>query len=190
MSEEISSNECDFGRLFSQYQPRIYGYIRSLVANRGDAEDLLQETASVLWRKFDEFRPGTSFLAWGLEVARYQVLYFRQRQKKDVLQFSDRFVEAVGSDTASEVSRWGDLQSLLEQCMDKLSPTDRDLFELRYRSDMPTKRLAEMLGRPASTIYDAIHRIRHRLVECVDRAMRRQSGGHETFGSFGEKSGK
>ena len=35
-----SSNE-DFGRLFVRYEPRIYGFIRSLVINPADSEDLL-----------------------------------------------------------------------------------------------------------------------------------------------------
>ena len=63
MPKDPQTDQYDFGRLFVQYQPRIYGYIRSLVADRSDAEDMLQETASVLWQKFDEFTPGTNFLA-------------------------------------------------------------------------------------------------------------------------------
>lgn len=109
MSAQPSSDEHDFGRLFVQHQSRIYGFIRSLVVHRADAEDLLQETASVLWRKFDEFRPGSNFLAWALQVARFQVMYFRQRQKRDVLQFSDKFVDAVGADTIAGSDRLGDI---------------------------------------------------------------------------------
>jgi RNA polymerase sigma-70 factor, ECF subfamily len=171
MPELRQSDEHDFGRLFVQYQPRIYGLIRSLVVHRADAEDLLQETASVLWRKFDEFQPGSNFLAWALQVARYQVLYFRQRRRRDVLQFSEKFLDVVGADTVTESARLGDLQELLDQCMDKLPPTDRELFEMRYQSDVTPKGLAEQLGRPLSTIYNSINRIRRALTECVERAM-------------------
>ncbi len=167
------TDQHDFGRLFVQYQPRIYGFIRSLVAHRNDAEDLLQETASVLWRKFDEFRPGSNFLAWSLQVARYQVMYFRQRQKRDVLQFSERFVEALGAETIAESARLGDIQELLDMCMEKLPPADRELFELRYRSDLSVKGMAEQLGRPLSTIYNSVNRIRRVLAECVEQAMDR-----------------
>jgi len=54
-----------------------------------DAEDLLQETASTLVAKFDEFRPGTDFLLGPFRVARYHVVHFRRRQRRDLLQFSD-----------------------------------------------------------------------------------------------------
>ena len=173
MSAQPPSDEHDFGRLFVQHQSRIYGFIRSLVVHRADAEDLLQETASVLWRKFDEFLPGSNFSAWALRVARFQVMYFRQRQKRDVLQFSDKFVDAVGADTIAESDRLGDLQELLDLCMDKLPPADHELFDLRYHSDLSAKNIAEQLGRPLSTVYNAIIRIRRTLAECVEQAMNR-----------------
>ncbi len=177
MGKQPISDDRDFGRLFVQYQPRIYGFIRSLVVHRDDAEDLLQETASVLWRKFDEFQPGSNFIAWALQVARYQVLYFRQRQNRDVLQFSDRFVDLVGADTVAESARLGDLQKWLDECLDRLPSSDRDLFRLHYQSNLSAKGLAEQLGRPLSTVYNTISRVRRRLAECVERAM---SGGGPT----------
>jgi len=175
VSEQSRSDERDFGRLFVQYQPRIYGYIRSLVAQRTDAEDVLQETASVLWQKFDSFRPGTDFLAWALNVAHYRMLYFRQQQKRNVLHFSEAFCEAVAADTVAEAGRLADLQGLLDDCMAKLSPGDYELFALRYGSETTTKHLAEQLGRPASTIYNAIHRIRLALAQCVERGLNREA---------------
>jgi RNA polymerase sigma-70 factor, ECF subfamily len=174
MSDAPRSNEHDFGRLFVQYQPRIYGYIRSLVVCRADAEDLLQETASVLWRKFDQFQPGSNFLAWALQVARFQVMYFRQRQRRNVLQFSEKFLDAVAADTVAESARLGDLQRLLDACMERLAAADRELFALHYRSDATARSMAEQLGRPASTVYNAINRIRRALAECVQRALKKE----------------
>jgi RNA polymerase sigma-70 factor, ECF subfamily len=167
------SADRDFGRLLMEHRTRIYGYIRSLVVHRADAEDLLQETASVLWRKFDDFRPGSNFLAWALQVARYEVLKFRQRQKRNVLRFSEEFIDAVAAETVKESTRLADLQELVDQCLDKLPPSDRDLIELRYRTDVPVKSLAEQLDRPLSTIYDALSRIRRALVECMERSLNR-----------------
>jgi RNA polymerase sigma-70 factor (ECF subfamily) len=165
--------EHDFGRLLLQFETRIYSYIRSFAVHATDAEDLLQETASVLWRKFDQFQPDTSFLAWALQVARYKVLEFRRRQKRDALQFSETFIDVVAADTMAESEQLGELQQWLSECMDKLAPADRELIEMRYWSDLPVTTLAARLGRPASTIYDAINRVRRLLVECVERALNR-----------------
>jgi DNA-directed RNA polymerase specialized sigma24 family protein len=40
----------------------IYVYILSLVSNTNDADDIMQETAAVLWRKFSEFNPDMAFV--------------------------------------------------------------------------------------------------------------------------------
>ena len=175
MADSIELSDRDFGRLFARYQPRIYGYIRSLIPHRSDAEDLLQETASILWQKFDAYQPGSNFLAWALQVAHYEVLHFRQRQKRDVLQFSEQFIDVVGPDVAAKSMRLGDLERLLTDCAERLSPAERELLVLRYHSDVTTRDLAEKLGQPASTIYDKINRIRRALTDCVDRAIKKEA---------------
>jgi RNA polymerase sigma-70 factor (ECF subfamily) len=183
MSDRPEVGEQNFARLLLRFQTTIYSYIRSLVISPTDAEDLLQETAAVLWQKFDRFQPGSNFLAWALQVARYKVLEFRHRQKRDVLQFSDRFIDVVAADTVAESEQLGEIQELLIECMDSLPPADRDLIETRYWLDVPVKTLAARLGRPQSTIYDAINRIRSALVECVERAMNRAEREGNAAGS-------
>ena len=173
MSDRLEMGEQNFARLLLHFQTRIYSYIRSFVVSPTDADDLLQETAAVLWQKFDQFQPGSNFLAWAMRVAHYKVLEFRHGQKRDVLQFSDRFMDVVAADTVAESERLGEIQELLGECMDRLPPADCDLIETRYWLDVPVKTLAARLGRPQSTIYDAIKRIRWALVECVERAMGR-----------------
>ena len=124
-----------------RYEPRIYGFIRSLVINPADSEDLLQETASTLWQKFDGFHAGTNFLAWALQVARNHVLHFRRRKRRDALRFSDEFVNVVTADTLNEPDRFSDLQELLVKCLELLPAADRDLFQLQCQSDLPIKEL-------------------------------------------------
>lgn len=174
MADPCPFDECDFGKLFVRHQVRIYGYIRSLVRHRTDAEDLLQETASVLWHKFHEFQPGSNFLAWAMSVARFEVQHFRRQGKHDVLQFTEAFQDLLAADTVVESTRLGDLQQLLDECMRKLPLTDRDLIKLRYSSEITTTGLADQLGRPASTIYSAIRRIRRSLADCLRRALDRE----------------
>lgn len=174
MAEPRESNDRNFGRLFVQYEARIYGYIRSLVLHRTDAEDLLQETAAVLWQKFPEFESGTNFLAWAMSVARFQVHRFRRQQKHNVLNFSESFCDLLTADTVAEAARLGDLQQLLDECMDKLPSADRELLVLRYASEATTADLADRVGRPASTVYNALRRARRALVDCVKRALDRE----------------
>ncbi len=54
-----------FFRYYAQSQAEIYTYILTMVPNSVDAEDIFQEASSLMWRKFEDFKPGSSFIAWG-----------------------------------------------------------------------------------------------------------------------------
>ena len=95
--DDRNRNE-EFIRLFLPVERRVYAYIRSMVFNRADAEDLLQEVAATLWRSFDQFEPGTHFDRWALTAALNQVRYFRQKHRRNVLAFSEPLFETIAQD--------------------------------------------------------------------------------------------
>ena len=92
-----------FVRLHSRYQQRIYAFILTLVPNPTDADDILQETGVVLWRKFDEFDLDTDFVHWAHKIAYYEVLKFRTRQGKERLCFDETLIEAMADTTAAQL---------------------------------------------------------------------------------------
>jgi RNA polymerase sigma-70 factor, ECF subfamily len=175
MTSSPDERENDFGRLFVQHQVRIYGLIHSMVMQDADAEDVFQETASVLWRKSAEFEPGSNFAAWALSVARFQVQKFYLQKKRGSRQMSEAFWEAVTADAVTESAWQGDLQTMLSRCLTLLSPAHRQLFTKYYQSPGNPKKLAAELNRPLTSIYTAVNRIRRVLAECVERAMSREA---------------
>jgi len=52
----------EFMRLFLVSQRRILSYVMVLVPNFATAEDIVQESAAVMWEKFGQFTPGTDSL--------------------------------------------------------------------------------------------------------------------------------
>src|SRR4051812_23964504 len=68
-----------FLRLWEAHRRRVFHFILALLPAVQDAEDVLQETSIVLWRKFGEFEPGTNFLSWAHKVAHFEVLRHRRK---------------------------------------------------------------------------------------------------------------
>lgn len=163
--------ERNFGRLLIEFQPQIYGYIRSFITNECDAEEVLQEVASVLWKKFDDFQSGTSFLAWGLSVARYEVMYFWRKQSRDRLWFDDALLESVADDTLVLDKQSQEMHAALKGCISKLTPRQRHLISHRYQASTSIVELAKEFGRPASSLYKSLVSIRGSLRICIARAM-------------------
>jgi RNA polymerase sigma-70 factor, ECF subfamily len=164
-------------RLFLSCEPRIFAFIRSLVFSRADADDVLQETALVLWEKFDQFEPGTRFDRWAFRIAHFQVMYHRQKKARDRLRFSDTLVEQLGDDMLADTDRLEATQDALAQCLGKLPEPDRELIRQRYQGDTTNRDIARGVGRSESAISRALNRIYMKLMLCIEGTLARD-GAH------------
>lgn len=161
----------EFVQLFTRHQRRLYLFVLSQVGAAQDAEDILQETNLILWAKHHQFNVGTNFFAWAAQVAKYEVLKFRQRRHRDKLRFSDEFVDAVSREFAARPEEFERRRTALEQCLQKLKPDDRSLIHRRYQPGERGKHVAESLARPANSVYQSLGRIRRVLLDCIQRRL-------------------
>ncbi len=165
-----------FVRLLGQNQRRIFLYVMSLVPNFNDAEEIIQETNLVLWREFAQFQPGTNFAAWACKVALHQVLAWRKRARRDRLEFSPAFLEAVAEEASSAADALDERSHHLARCIERLPSDHRQLLTLRYNDGLAIDVIARRLERSEQAVYRALSRIRRVLHECVTRA--RLAEGH------------
>src|SRR6266508_2218769 len=77
-----------FLRLFLQNERRLYAYILTLLPNRADADDVLQEASLVMWDKFNERQPPDDFAAWGCRIAYFKVLDFCKKSQRSRVRFN------------------------------------------------------------------------------------------------------
>jgi RNA polymerase sigma-70 factor (ECF subfamily) len=161
-----------FMALFLANQRRFYGLIASLVPNANDADDLLQDTAASMWRKFDEFEPGTDFAAWGLRFARFAVLKFFERQRtRGVVVFDDALVGALCDEAAVARAEVDDRHDALRRCVAQLPERSRSLVELRYQPGATINTVALRVGLSVAAVYKALQRIHHALLKCVEQRL-------------------
>jgi RNA polymerase sigma-70 factor, ECF subfamily len=164
----------EFTRLLVQNQKRLWGLILSLVPNGADAEDVMQETCAVMWRKFGEFERGTDFGAWGLRVARFQVMSYYSRQRRVQARLSDETIEAIAEMLATPHWETSTRGEALAKCLNKLQPRELDLVQRRYHAEQRIEQIAAELGETAHAIYKALARLQVRLLTCVQATLRRE----------------
>lgn len=162
-----------FMRLFLPVEQRVYGLILSMVGNWSDADDLMQQATSVMWRKFDEFdrAKAVGFAAWALAVARYEVMDWRKRRATAKVRFSDPTVEAVADQMVAVAEQADIRRDALRGCLAKLADGDRELIRLRYEPGVSTEQIAERVGRSSSAVYKALNRIHGLLLRCIRQSM-------------------
>ena len=155
-------------------QTRIQAFILTLVPNFNDAEDIYQETISMIWDKFATFEKGTDFVAWAVTIAKFKVLEFRAKQKKSKIQFTDKIYEKLESAALSQKSAAQDRLDVLKRCIRKLSEKEKDLLKMRYGLDLSFQKMSLRIGKTSPAIHRAIAIIHSKLALCVRRVFQQE----------------
>lgn len=158
-----------FFRYFSENQSEIFSYILTLVPTSADAEDIFQETSSVLWRKFEEFAPGTNFAAWGCRIAYYIILEHRRKVARNPLRYSSETLKLLSESYATYRI---DQKHRIEQlggCLRNLTEKERLLIQLRYNQALPVQAIAQRIGKSMNLVYKLLAKIHYFLFECIQR---------------------
>jgi RNA polymerase sigma-70 factor, ECF subfamily len=164
----------EFMKLYAQHQRRLYIYLLSLVHNATDAEDVLQETNYILWKKFDEFQAGSSFGAWACRIGYLEVLKFRAERKQMGVSLGPEFLEHIKDRMAEFSELLEDRTDAFNHCMRELAESDRRLITLRYTPGASVTLIATELDRPVRSVSKSLVRIRKTLLKCIDRRLRQE----------------
>ncbi|MCE9545915.1 MAG: sigma-70 family RNA polymerase sigma factor [Planctomycetia bacterium] len=160
-----------FTQLFAESEQALYGFVFSLLPNRADADDVLQETLARLWEHFDQYDPQRPFLPWACTFAYRQVLKHRRDVRIQGRHFSDALVENLSAGQIQDPN-WGEAhQRAVTHCLDRLGPDDRRLVHARYFVDASLDRLAGELGQTANSLYKQLQRARVKLMNCITRTL-------------------
>lgn len=161
----------EFDRLFLSAEKEIYRYVMALVPHYPDAEEIVQETALALWRKFDEFDRSKPFVAWACRFAINILKQWAAKRKRwasilngslivDMIQRLDELLE-------HEDQRRVHLQS----CLDKLPSPQRIVIQDRYYQKLDVHQIAERTGKTVDAIQKVLQRTRKQLKQCVELSM-------------------
>jgi RNA polymerase sigma-70 factor (ECF subfamily) len=176
-ASEVRRGE-QFMTLYSGHQRRLYLYTMTLLPASVDAEDVLQQTNLVLWRKFDEYRPGTNFFAWACQITRYEVLKYRERRARAAKLLDPDVFDQLADVAIDHVEHLDEFHRLaLLDCMQRLSPADRDLMRRRYAEAAEVRAIAADMNRSPNAVSKSLGRIRRLLLDCINsNAHIRQQG--------------
>jgi RNA polymerase sigma-70 factor, ECF subfamily len=160
-----------FLTLIAQHQRRIQHFVRSLVPNSTEADDILQETNLVLWREFHQFELGSNFAAWSGAIAFHQVLAWRKRRQRERLVFSEEFLTAVSDELRDNTDQHEERSRILTHCIERIPSHHRELLRLRYTEGRSIETIAASLDRTTDAVYRMLSRIRQALFDCTSRSL-------------------
>ena len=170
-----NSDNNNFLKLLIPNQKRIFSYIVRLIPNYADAEDVMQEVAELLWKKYSEYEPNTDFLAWALAIARFKVYEYYKESKRKQQRLSNETVRILEKEAQSQVDKEDDRIEAIKDCVIKLSSNDYNIVKLRYELNEKVKNIAARYGCSVQSVYNNLTRIHEALMLCIKRHMRQES---------------
>ncbi len=171
MSEGKESRTKLFFRLFMANEGRIYTYILMLVPHRAEADDIMQETAMVMWKRFADFEAGTNFLRWSKQIAFYKILDFRKKRSKERIYFNENLLGALAEHVDTTLAEANPRLIALKNCLEKLDKSDRKLIYLHYEQGVTIKKIAQDLKRSIQGMYKVMTRIHNQLLRCINHKL-------------------
>ena len=155
---------------FARHSRSLYAYIRTLAPNHHDADDVYQSTSLVMWRKIDSYQPGTSFFAWGCQIAFFEVKKLRQRTGRSSL-LSDEAINVLDEAFHAQSASCENRMDALSDCLKKLAPASRRLIEQRYYHERSPASIAAELRLSVSAVYRSLARVHHWLLACIESTL-------------------
>jgi RNA polymerase sigma-70 factor (ECF subfamily) len=143
-----------FITLTRTYQKKVFVLTYSFFRDKEDALDLVQETFLRLYQKIDSFRPGHSFEAWLLQIAKNLCIdHYRREAGRRGLE-TDKPVEElnVADPKAGGGEQSRDLKEILNRCVERLAERQRLIFIMRHYNQLKNEEIAQTLGISIGTV--------------------------------------
>ena len=166
MPQPLDPQHAQFLRLYAEQEQSLHGYVRSMLPDRHEASEVMQDVIVTLWQKYEG---AEDFRKWSFGVARMKVLHHLQRRMRDRHIFSEELVLQLADRQAELESRHTTQREALEHCLEKLPQVQRELVITAYTKGTRMDDLAAERAETAMALYKKLHRIRQALLECVQR---------------------
>lgn len=162
----------EFTRQWAAAEPTVLAYVRAIVRDPHLARDVVQATALVLCRKFEQWDSDRELLPWALGFAKTQILSHRRDAGRSRLVFDGSVLDAITAAWPEATAEVEPERAALRACLDTLTGEARELVRLRYDDDLPHAEVAERTGSTSGAVRTALTRIRRSLFDCITRRLR------------------
>ena len=168
-----SDNNEELVSLLTSKQSDLLSYILSILPDREQAEEVLQATNLVIWRKANEYQPGSNFIAWAFQIARFQVMSHRERSDRSTVGYSQELMDELSQLAADRVmSRSSaEMQDALLHCLEEIPERRRELIWMRYRDNFKIAEAAGHIGKSVDATQQLLRRLRLALMRCIEHTL-------------------
>lgn len=171
----MNRNNREISKQFIAERHRLLAFIRGMIRDPNDAEDMLQEVWIRLAEALEREKEIRSLGKWCRGVAKNLILmYWRDKRTKETVVDEDilNLAEQAFDETDTEKDLWNAKRKALQECLKSLPEESRRILALRYEQGFSAKKLGKMFKKKISSIFMYLSRIRSSVRKCIEKRLK------------------
>jgi RNA polymerase sigma-70 factor (ECF subfamily) len=166
--------EADFNELYDRYFQRVYSFALARLRNRADAEEVVQESFTAVFRSIDAYRGQSTLVCWIYGIAKNNVNNHLRRAKSHELRLVRAEPGMVLGAASLDVSSPEDLLSLqryqesVSKLLSSVAAWQSEVFWLRHMENLTIGEISERVKRSNDAVRSSLYRVKRMLIEAVD----------------------
>jgi RNA polymerase sigma-70 factor (ECF subfamily) len=168
-----------FEEIISRYESKVMNLALRFTRNQEDAEEVLQDVFTTVYRKIDGFRGQSAFSSWLYRiVVNAAFMKLRKRKQTQTVSIDDLAPavkqycmerDAVTNQHLHNVAISRELQEVLQRAIDRLPDQYRAVFVLRDVDGLSNQETGEILNLSIPAVKSRLHRSRIMLRKKLQR---------------------
>jgi RNA polymerase sigma-70 factor (ECF subfamily) len=188
-------NLAAFEEIISRYDSKVMNLSLRFTRNQEDAEEVMQDVFTTVYRKIDGFRGQSAFSSWLYRIV-VNAAFMKLRKKKQNQTISmEDLAPAVKQycierDTATTTHSYGvavtrELQDVLQRAIDRLPDQYRAVFVLRDVDGLSNQETGQILDLSVPAVKSRLHRSRIMLRRRLQRYYEDYTGNKAIIDDIG-----
>lgn len=168
--------QAPFSILINRHHKALVTRCNCYLRNHADAEDAAQETELRAFRAIRNFRQDSSFKTWLFAIADRQCHDLVRNRNRHMMNDHLRALIEIHEKTMIKMNQPGVKDDLINQILQRLPASERDVLFLRFYSDLPMKDMAMHLGLKLSATKMRLYRALEHFSVLLQAADRDRAG--------------
>ena len=156
----LEGNKEGLRHIYESYVRLIYTVVLDVVKRREDAEDVTSDFFIKLIRVAEQFKKGSPHKTWMVTIARNMAFDFLRKSNREILSYEgeedDDSLNLVEKTAASADDKSVENKAILAQdmknAMEKLSPKEKEIVDMKLLGELKFKEIATITGQPMGTV--------------------------------------
>ncbi len=147
-----------FNLLVRQYQRRLYSFVRRMITDHDEAQDVLQNTFIKAWNGLDKFREDSKLYSWLYRIAHNECLNHLRSAKRGLFTSDPTAVERLTTTVDSSEHFSGDMiQKKLQRALMRLPDKQRAVFTMKYFDELKYEEISTITGTSVGALKSSYH---------------------------------